>query len=515
MKGKLTGIVLRVTVVIAMLMLLVGMIVQPAFAATINQARDPSPAAYVLNDGSATELFWWEVTWDSTPTYLSHTIEDPLGNVLETHGWDISSAPDPPPSLFNPEDPTGVNYGNALVPGSAHPWPVPAGARPGTYTSRVRFYSEEVSGTSIPPANLLDFESESAVTFFVRQPWQIFKYNDLNGNGVFNDPPETGLDGWDFTVTAPGVTTPFPGSSHTFNGTTSGGGYLVLPDVATAGTYVITETLETGWKNTDPGGVSPWHKDIVVPDDLYPAAGIPTVLFGNEELGSLDIFKFNDLDNDGIFDVGEPPLSGWSFTITGPDAYNSNGVTDIAGMITKTNLEPGNYEVTETVQPDWNCTTLNPQTKAVTTGAVTHYQFGNHRPLGSLQIFKFRDVVADGVYNPVDGETPLQGWSFSITGPGGYISGGVTDAAGLIDRVNLIPGNYIVTEAEQPNWTCTTDNPQNKAVVAEQTTYYEFGNFEETVRVPASSATGLWIMIAGFGAFIAIFGLWRTRRSLR
>jgi len=514
MKGKLTGIVLRLTVVMAMLFLLVGAIVQPALAdATINQSRDPSPANYVLNDGSATELMWWEVQWTSTPIYLSHIIENPLGAVVHTDAWNITGSTSP---IWNPEDPTGVHYGDNTLPAFAHSWLVPAGAVPGTYTSRVRYYSSEVSGgPTVPPADLGSFEAESAVTFFVRQPWQIFKYNDLNGNGAFNDPPEVGLDNWNFTVTGPVGTTPFPGPSNSFSGSTSGGGFLVLPEVAVAGAYTITETLKSGWRNTDPGGSSPYQKVITIPDDLDETQAIPTVMFGNQQLGSLEIFKFNDLSNDGIYDAGEPALSGWNFTITGPGGYSSSGLTNGSGLITRNNLLPGNYEVTEITQAGWTLTTLNPQTKAVTAGNLTRYEFGNNAPVGSLQIFKFKDANQDGVYNSADGDTPLEGWVFGISGPGGYSSSGTTDSSGLIDKVNLVPGDYTVTEIVKPNWICTTANPQTKEVKVNETTYYEFGNYQEPPRVPASSGTSLWILIGGLGAAIALFGLWRTRRSLR
>jgi hypothetical protein len=291
---RAVNIILRLTVIVAMLMLTIGMIVHPAFAATINQARDPSPADYVFNNGNGHELFWWSVTWDSTPTYLTHIIENPLGTVVHSDSWVISGET---PPVVNPEDPTGLHYGDPGEPSFAHDWTVPAGSRPGTYTSRLRYYSEEVSGATVPPVDPLAFESESAVTFFVRQTWQLFKYSDLNGNGVYDNPPETGLDGWDFTVTGPVGTMPFPGPSNSFFGTTSAGGNLSIPDVAIAGSYTITETLKAGWRNTDPGGLSPYQKIVTIP--IPQINGFPydnTIEFGNQELGALDILCYFDHD---------------------------------------------------------------------------------------------------------------------------------------------------------------------------------------------------------------------------
>jgi len=48
----------------------------------------------------------------------------------------------------------------------------------------------------------------------------------------------------------------------------------------------------------------------------------------------------------------------------------------------------------------------------------------------TLQIFKFQDLNGDGVYEPGQGETPLSGWQFNITGPG-YSSSGITNWSGI------------------------------------------------------------------------------------
>jgi hypothetical protein len=112
---------------------------------------------------------------------------------------------------------------------------VPAGARPGTYLSRVSFFTEESlndgqGGQEVPDEDLpgVNYDSQAAQIFDIKQPMQIFKYNDLNGNGAFNGthgPPPTGepgLNDWHFTVTGPG--------GYSFNGDTSGAnpGFLAL-----------------------------------------------------------------------------------------------------------------------------------------------------------------------------------------------------------------------------------------------------------------------------------------------
>ena len=75
----------------------------------------------------------------------------------------------------------------------------------------------------------------------------IVKYNDVNRNAVF-DPGEWKLSGWHITVkTASGTTV------GTLVTTTGAPACMDLP----VGSYVATETMQFGWRNSDPPGVSP------------------------------------------------------------------------------------------------------------------------------------------------------------------------------------------------------------------------------------------------------------------
>lgn len=257
---------LRVFAITALLLSMFVFVIQPALAVSASkQLRDPS---LTLNTGSFMEFMWWEHTFDSTPVQVSHLIQDPTGLTVHTDSWNITGATSP---LYNPEDPTGANQGDLTNLNFAHKWVVPAGANPGIYTSRVRYYSSEILNGN--PPDDFNWENESAVTFRVEQPWQVFKYNDLDGNGKF-DVGEPGLDSWHFSITGPG--------GYSFSGNTSGEGFLELPEPTIAGAYTITETLLSGWRNTDPGGSATSRRTVVVPGDLIPAD--PTILFGNQEI---------------------------------------------------------------------------------------------------------------------------------------------------------------------------------------------------------------------------------------
>lgn len=101
--------------------------------------------------------------------------------------------------------------------------------------------------------------------------------------------------------------------------------------------------------------------------------------------GTLEIFKFNDLDGDGIQDGGELPLAGWAFTVTGgPSSTPGPYSTDGNGLITISDLSDGTYNVTETVQADWIVTTANPQIGTVSASGGRRLNFSNRQTVSPV-----------------------------------------------------------------------------------------------------------------------------------
>jgi hypothetical protein len=100
-----------------------------------------------------------------------------------------------------------------------------------------------------------------------------------------------------------------------------------------------------------------------------------------ETTGNLIIYKYNDLNGNGSWDVGEPYLSGWHFDVTGPQNFLDQ-VTDINEKITLNGIPTGGYIITETtLLSGWKHTDPDspPYQKVanVTTGATTEVKFGN------------------------------------------------------------------------------------------------------------------------------------------
>jgi hypothetical protein len=74
------------------------------------------------------------------------------------------------------------------------------------------------------------------------------------------------------------------------------------------------------------------------------------------KVGKICVFKFDDINGNGVQDTGEPGLPGWTIVIKD---YSGNvvatGTTDSGGLCCL-NVSPGTYTVSEVLQQDWSQT---------------------------------------------------------------------------------------------------------------------------------------------------------------
>ena len=195
----------------------------------------------------------------------------------------------------------------------------------------------------------------------------IFKFHDWNDNGTYDPLGDTPLPGWEFDVEGL-VGGTVAGSPFT----TDASGFIVLTGLA-SDTYTVTETVQDDWEITTSN-----DQQIVVVQGV--SGGM--LYFGNMQLGQgiLTIFKFNDVDGNGIYD---PPadtfLGDWDFNIEGPDGYDESRTTDGTGLIIVTGLVPGDYTVTEIGKLGWALTTDNDQVATVSNVTDETLEFGNRQ----------------------------------------------------------------------------------------------------------------------------------------
>jgi len=365
-KGKLVTMILRLAMIVALLSSFLAFTV-PALAQTsVAEKRSPAPDNYIL--GGGIEAFWARVTFLNEPAELIHRVSvatpgpipgfDPA-HVVHTHKWTFPGSPTPvggeyeliPDNvspIYNPEiyDLTTSPYDageealhesryNTADPDRSHNATIPGTAAPGTYVSRFDYYRID-TGTQLPV-----FDSAAEVTFLVAQGLTVFKYNDIDGNGVF-DNGDVGLPGWQFTITGPPSSIVSGNTTvTTVSGNTDVNGFFGVLIVAT-GNYTITETGQAGWVNTDPGpnppGTYPAIKivNVTEPDTV--------VMFGN--------FQLTPGTAVGISAAANPsPLPNTGGLVTLTVSEENTGQLDLTGA---------HVDVTSNLVAPWDAFTVSP-----------------------------------------------------------------------------------------------------------------------------------------------------------
>jgi len=188
----------------------------------------------------------------------------------------------------------------------------------------------------------------------------IYKFRDSNGNGV-RDTGELLLPNWSFTVTDLSGASTTLGTSST--GGCAGAGFP-------AGSYTVVEQPQNYWLSTT----------ATTQTVLVTAGTTANAYFGNRPItatiGQLCIYKFKDLNGNGVRDTGEPLLPNWSFTVTDSSGASTTFVTDSLGRIC--NSYPSEtYIVVETPQAGWTATTPTTQTVIILANTTTNAYFGN------------------------------------------------------------------------------------------------------------------------------------------
>jgi len=288
----------------------------------------------------------------------------------------------------------------------------------------------------------------------------IAEFADLNNDGVWssNEPP---LSGWVITVVDRNGK-PVSGSPITTTTSTNKNCLFNLP----VASYTVTETPQPGWTQTAPLPLGPRTVTVTVGQTT-------TVIFGNHQgglTGSLCVAEFADLNNDGVWNPNEPPLSGWVVPVVGANGNPVSGspitTTTSANKNCLFNLPVGSYMVTEVPQPGWTQTAPLPvgtQTIAVTAGQTTVVVFGNRLvpvvpATGTLCIRNFNDLNANGLKNTK--EAYLAGWKFTIANTiAGQPNYGLTTTNLQPDCLTLPVGTYLVAETVKTGWTQTRPYP--------------------------------------------------------
>jgi hypothetical protein len=294
---------------------------------------------------------------------------------------------------------------------------------------------------------------------------KVFKYEDLNGNGV-KDPGEPEITGWTVCISETlwddtEVTNCFPTP--------------VDRAVAPGATVTVTELFPNDM----------WELSYVIKDELYvepPTVSVEvefapgdlehTVVFGNWKYAEKNGYKFHDLNANGMWNKpGEPALAGWTIKLDGYDgkgnAVNLTDVTDANGFY-KFLVPPGTYDVSEDCSDKSGWYQSAPTAAGYACGAGAYEDltfqsgdvdanndFGNFKPV-LVMVHKFKDLNGDGIRDAneewlKDVKFCLYDGDDNLVSDDDFVGSAqnacqLTDGDGEITWDDLLPGTYTVKE---------------------------------------------------------------------
>jgi hypothetical protein len=236
-----------------------------------------------------------------------------------------------------------------------------------------------------------------------------------------------------------------------------------------SGLTVTEGTLPTGWELvgvdcTASTGVTPSVNGAVVTFAIDDAADVLDCTYTNRASGSIIVEKITD-SGSGSFDFTSNTLTPSPFTLTTTAAGAAGKDSE-----TFSDLEPGTYDVAETVPANWNLVSAtcddssDPAAISLSPGETVTCTFHDDREVGAIEITKLRKHAEDGL----GVNHPHEGVDFVITG-GELAPEGVTVTT---DQNGVACLTGLVVSALLPNgglYTITETVPDGYAEVGTQT----------------------------------------------
>jgi uncharacterized repeat protein (TIGR01451 family) len=177
-----------------------------------------------------------------------------------------------------------------------------------------------------------------------------------------------------------------------------------------------------------------------------------------DQLGAIQVVKFEDVNGNAVRDAGEPGVPGWSFRLTNPQNNGSVVSTGVDGTVTVGNVPAGIWTVEEIVDPLWAAITPVSGQVTVPAGGVGTFIAGNVRP-APISGVVYLDTNRNGIRDA--GEVGRSNVRLDLTGtrPGGITVAARdtrTAADGSYSFPGLLPGSYAVAVAVPGGLTLTT-----------------------------------------------------------
>lgn len=262
--------------------------------------------------------------------------------------------------------------------------------------------------------------------------------------------------------------------THTFTVTIDGVSYDISEsspkDISLdSGLHTLTELPDAAYVYAGIWGVT--DSDLLTEGIQFttlPGQIITITVINKQTLGSISGQKYEDINGNGVQDVTEKGLSGWTITLdkNSDGTVDQSTVTDADGNYSFTGLDLATYKVREVAQSGYSQTSDDPSDITLTSGQnEQNVDFGN-MPLGSITVTK------------VDSQNSGTDFPFTFQKMGAQSSSFVLDDDNDQDATyddsivfsDLTPTFYDIAEKAVDDWSvgiveCTSNintlNPQN------------------------------------------------------
>jgi protocatechuate 3,4-dioxygenase beta subunit len=261
--------------------------------------------------------------------------------------------------------------------------------------------------------------------------------------------------------------------------TTDADGYYSFSGLL-PGDYKVVEESKSGWLPMTPTEVL---FSIEEPGEQESAD------FGNWEIiwSLIHGSKFHDMDEDGVWDLSEPGLPGWTIELWSGESFVASTTTDANGYYQFDDLDLGEYTVREIQQDGWFNTT--PMTVGVTVDEYAQEYgpvlFGNDRPWKSFALDVLTDVPEGTEFHVVyalngDDQDPL-----ALTWDGQYYSAEVE--LGYLDEISNVRWY-----AEWDGMTFLLDQTLGEILERDVENSLDFGSFIDGYKYKDYNGNGQW-----------------------
>ena len=289
-------------------------------------------------------------------------------------------------------------------------------------------------------------------------PLYVNKFEDHNTNGI-KDAQDNSLDGWTIQLYDNETCTGDPLVSDVTD-SASFPGTAKFENLYQGKTYWVKEVEQANWLNTTGN-----CRAVTIHDDLHSNNDLA---FGNFHYGQLSGYKFEDLNGNHVFDIGETYLKDWEIRLyadnnDGGWTLIGNTITNSSGQYTfSNNLGLNNYKVCEVLKTDWiQSYPIDTSGGALDEAVNCHFftvdasgqtftkDFGNFQK-NQVTVYKFHDLNGNGTRE--ENEPFLSDWEMTMTPDGQSESvKQLTDANGNT-LFKLDPGKYVLGETIKDGW---------------------------------------------------------------